>query len=94
MRKRPTRWRIGPKFSEGARLLWVAIESRRETQLDAARKLDMDRGHVARILYGDRLPTPKFITRMTDTYQIPGDSWGRRPLEPFTLPACRDSEAA
>jgi len=78
---------LGSRFSEAARLLWLALEKRGESPADCTRRVGAKAGVVARILYGDRLPNLALGVRFEQIYKIAARLWQTLPTEPFVLPA-------
>jgi hypothetical protein len=83
--RRLNRQRFGDRFSEGARLLWLAIAG--DTQAAASIQLGCAKGMLTNWLYGDRSPSAPWLTKIQDEYGVPADAWGRPPVQTFTLPA-------
>jgi transcriptional regulator with XRE-family HTH domain len=75
--------KVGP--SEGARLLWRAIDGK-ETMYSAAKRLGVSAGTFSRWLYCDRRPSAAWCARIQDVYGIPADAWGRTPTQHFEIP--------
>jgi hypothetical protein len=86
---RPTyRRHLGPKFSEGSRLLWAVIESQ-GSQEAVRRTLRTTRGVVSKWLYGDRGGDDmelKFAVRVEDAFGIPVRAWLTKPTKRFKVP--------
>lgn len=78
---------IGKKFSEGARLLWQAIEREDLTFRAAAQRVGAL--NVARWLYGDILPPLPAMVQMAKVFNIPIETWLQKPHRPFKPPAAR-----
>lgn len=81
-------WRrtLGTEFSEGARLLWGAVESNLE---DLADRIGINSGQLAKLIYGDRRPSIELAVRIQDILGIPAVEWARPPTTSFVPPAAR-----
>lgn len=88
-----TRRALGPHFSEGARLLWLAMESRGWTQGQLRKELDVASGRVSRWLYGDLRPSLTIAIVVAAKLGIPAETWTQAPREPFIVPAARSHAA-
>lgn len=85
-RKR-TRTRLGDKFSEGSRMLWLMIAERYNgAQHECAAALGLDRGQFSHVLYGDRRLGIDEAIRIRDSHGIDPSVWAKDPTEPFTVP--------
>ena len=82
-----TRKHLGPKFSEGSRLLWLALASRGLSQNAVCREVGCSDGHVNRWLYGDRGITLNFAVKLFKLYGIEVETWDAKPTERFRPPA-------
>lgn len=91
MHIKPHRTNLGPLFSEGARLLWEAIESRGWTQTKLRSELGIPAGMPATWLFGDRRPGRKWAVRLRDALNIPIDAWDEDPSGEFVPPAAREA---
>lgn len=89
-----TRQLLGDHFSEGARLLWVALESRGWSQGQMAKAISAKGGVVPRWLYGDTKPSWTWAVTLRETFEIPLEAWTMQPTEPFVPPAARSEHAA
>lgn len=87
------RTHLGKRFSEGARLLWCAMDAKRIGVADAARELGCGRGSLANILYGERRPGIEAAKGFHDAFGVPIESWIEAPREPFIPPAARTAAA-
>lgn len=76
---------LGPKFSEGARLLW-AVLGRLNSQEAVRERIDCSQGLVNRWLYGDRLPGLSYVFKLEDAFGIPCRAWMLKPAKRFSLP--------
>lgn len=75
---------LGPKFSEGARLLWLALASRKWSPRDFARALDVSQGAAYRYLYGDRTPDRLHAQQIQKLLGISPDEFDRATTRKFT----------
>ena len=88
MAHRTYRTDLGPLFSEGARLVWVAVE--REGGVAPVRKrLGFDVGEMSRLMYGDRRANLQQANRCLEVLDVPTTAWEQAPSEPFEPPAAR-----
>lgn len=85
---------LGPRFSEGARQLWAAIEARHFSVAEAAKELDWLRSTLSNVLYGERLPGVTLASDVTRVFGVPIGAWAEKPTEPFIPPAAREVESA
>ena len=88
-----TRTHLGEQFSEGARLLWLAMEERGWSQAQLAKSIAAQPGVVPRWLYGDRKPSWDWAATLRDSFGISLDAWTVAPTQPFRLPASRDVDS-
>jgi len=79
---------LGPKFSEGARQLWLLMADG-STPADLARRLGADSGQCSRLLYGDRAPGLKLAGVIQEKLGIDIPLWNMPPLELFVPPAAQ-----
>lgn len=87
------RRRLGKKFSEGARLVWIKLKRRKWTQAELARQLGgRDRGTVSHWLYGDTRPDLDALLLFKSVLKIPVEAWAKPPTEPFEPPGADDAE--
>jgi len=84
---RLSRQTLGPKFSEGARQLWLFLARHRWTQADAAREMGLPSGQLSKILYGERKPGREWATKFQERAKIKPALWDQEPLELFAPPA-------
>jgi hypothetical protein len=87
-RTESTRTRLGPKFSEGSRLLWVVLDERGWTQTRLRRELGTHPGEVSKILYGDREPRLDTLIA-AEKLGVPLEAWKQPPSVEFIPPAAR-----
>lgn len=85
---------LGPRFNEGARQLWLALEARGITHAKAARALGWDRATATRALYGDVLPRIGLLVEVNRAFGVDLALWAIPPVEPFIPPAAREEEEA
>ena len=83
------RSRPGEHFSEGSRLLWLALERLGHTQADAEAQLECAAGAVNRLLYGDRKPGRALGDRIAERYGVQVRAWDEEPKKRFVFPAAR-----
>lgn len=88
-----TRTELGPHFSEGARLLWVFMESRGMSQGALMRLLGTKAGVIPRWLYGVTRPGLDWAMKVRDALGIAPEEWTRDPTAPFVPPAARADES-
>lgn len=86
MSTRPHRVEVGPKFSEGARQLWLALVERNWTQEEARVELGLARGMLSRWLYGERCPGGPMRVRLVERLAIPVGAWDVAPKGGAVLP--------
>jgi hypothetical protein len=99
--RRTSRRHLGPRFSEGARQLWiVAIFERRLTQegirlalgksgtfaRGAPERSGTARGVVVRWLYGDQRAELDQAVMIEEVFGIPCKAWTLPAAEPFVVP--------
>jgi hypothetical protein len=87
------RLHLGPKFSEGARLLWKVVTDL-GSQGAAMRELGCATGMLSRWLYGDQTPRLTWLVRIRDAFGIPIEAWQQAPKRKFQVPALRAANAA
>ena len=80
---------VGPRFSEGTRLLWSAIEGAGLSIADAAKRLGWLRSTLSNVLYGERLPGVESLVEVERAFGVPIASWAEKPTVPFIPPAAR-----
>lgn len=90
--KRLYRTELGDQFNEGARLLWLALLARSETQADIKKRLGCSAGRASRWLYGVQRPGAVWIAKIEENYGVPAISWGQPPSEQFSPPAVEYEE--
>jgi transcriptional regulator with XRE-family HTH domain len=90
--KEHTRTRLGPKFSEGARQLWLLLEARGWSQTRLMSELGTT-GLVPGWLYGDKKPSLDNAFRLKALFGIEPELWARPPAKPFVLPAAAPKAA-
>lgn len=88
-----TRTTLGPRFSEGARLLWEAMEHRGWTQGQLRKELGVTTGRVSRWLYGDLRPPLTVAVSISKKLHIPEEAWMQSPSVDFVVPARRSAAA-
>lgn len=87
------RTQLGGSFSEGARLLWIALGGF-DRQVAAAEDLGCMKSTLSRWLYGDRRPESHWRSVLKKRFRIPYESWETPPKRLFVPPAARAASAA
>lgn len=84
------RTKLGPLFSEAARLLWLELDVREMRQCDAERLIGTRPGTLCRWLYGDKLPglSSAIVVERHFPTVLPR-LWRVEPAQPFSPPAAR-----
>jgi ribosome-binding protein aMBF1 (putative translation factor) len=82
-----SRTKIGDKFSEGSRRLWVEMTRRSWEQSDLAGYLDDPLSTVHKWLYGDSVPSLSSLEKIERKLGIDAMLFARKPTRPFELPA-------
>jgi hypothetical protein len=96
---RTTRTTLGPRFSEGARLTWLALREREWTATDLRARLrgrgegPPGGGVIDRIMYGDSLPGVSLAAQLEALLKVPAATWARAPSRRFVLDAVKRAEA-
>lgn len=85
---------LGQRFSEGSRLLWLALGTERLSIAQAAARLGWHRGNLARALYGDSKPGIDALVVVEQTFAVPVGAWAVEPTETFVPPALEEEGAA
>jgi hypothetical protein len=93
MQQRFSRRKLGPKFSEAARQLWIALEERGWGQNEAMRQLELPSGQISKLLYGERKAGRVWSGRFKDQLGIEERLWDEPPVIPFIPPAARKTAA-
>ena len=99
--------RLGQRFSEGARRLWLLLEERSWRQKDLidnmsatlanrataeqTRPRKISNGVVCRWLYGERVPDRHYAVFLQEEYAIDASLWGKASEQPFIPPAARQA---
>lgn len=84
------RQHLGEHFSEGARLLWKALDREHLSFQQAATKLACDKGTLSRWLYGDVVLDLVSAARVKEEWpEILPELWTAKPKRPFAPPAAR-----
>lgn len=76
---------LGPRFSEGARLLWAAMRREGLTQRALRTQLDLGGGVIGRWLRGDRVPDGASRGKLFERFRIKPQSWEQKPTKPFSI---------
>ena len=87
------RTHLGPLFSEGARLLWMAMGTKRVSAEDVRRDVEASSGAVAKWLYGDKRPGISYAQRLEQSFGVPMVAWTQQPTVTFVPPAAREVAA-
>lgn len=74
---------LGARFSEGARLLWLALAKDGIEHAAAAKRLGIDRAVFSRLIYGDAVPPIAVLARVDEEFRIAPASWAKPPTTPF-----------
>jgi len=80
---------LGPRFSEGARLLWTKLERLGLTAADVRREVRASSGLVEMWLYGEKVPRIEYAGRLNEKFGIPVHKWVEQPKRSFVPPAAR-----
>jgi hypothetical protein len=83
------RTKLGPKFSEGARLLWLQLEALNITAADVQREIKASSGSASCWLYGDKRPGRTFAQRLEEKFGVPVSAWDQPTTVIFVPPAAR-----
>lgn len=84
--RRLLRTAVGPKFSEGARQLWITLGRRECSQTELAAALGASSALFSRWLWGDRRPELAWAEKLERTFHIPMGDWMHPPRETFVPP--------
>lgn len=77
--------KIGPRFSEGARLLWLRMTRERLTQESLRTELRLSKGVLSTWLHGTRLPDGPCRGQLFVRFGIPPQAWEEKPAKPFSI---------
>lgn len=91
MGRRLSRPTLGKYFSEGARLLWSAIDRLGWSQAELAEKLETSSGQVSQWLYGGRRPSLPWALKIEKLVEIDVATWHQEPSVSFTPPGRDES---
>lgn len=80
-----SRRQLGERFSEGARLLWIAMRKHGLSQESLRRDLGRARGVIGHWLRGDRLPDGASRGRLFERFAIKPQAWEQKPTKPFSI---------
>lgn len=86
-----SRTALGPKFSEGARLVWVSAQAEEWSLNFIARLLDVSVTRVVAWVYGDDLPSLRHAVTIEEVIGVPARAWLSPPAEAFSPPASREA---
>lgn len=81
----------GLKWSEGSRLMFVAIEVRGWSIEDLTRAAGWARGMAIRFIYGDSTPGRKHAGTILRIFGIAPEKFDEAPTEDYVLPGARDA---
>jgi hypothetical protein len=84
--RRLLRTTLGPKFSEGARRLWMALHRRRCSQTELAVSLGASSALFSRWLWGDRRPELAWAEKIERELRIAMSAWVEAPRKAFAPP--------
>lgn len=87
-----SRTTLGPRFSEGARLLWDAMSRLSLSQWGLTRLLGTKPGVVSRWLYGDTRPGWDWANKILSACDVPLDAWTKPSSVRFVPPAARKAK--
>jgi hypothetical protein len=88
-----SRSHLGPKFNEGARQLWLALQRVGWTQGRLQREVGACPGSVSHWLFGERVPGRAASMNIKRLFDIDPMVWDLPPAEPFTVPSERPTRA-
>lgn len=83
---------VGPKFNEGARLLWGALAASGENIRAVETKTGASVGASTKWLYGDVKPMTAARLEIHRIWGVPVDSWDQPPTADFVVPALREPD--
>lgn len=78
---------VGPKWSEGSRLFWLALADRGWTPARCSREIGKEKSAVTRWMKGQRRPEGANRTLLREWFGIPSDSWDLRPTQELSFSA-------
>ena len=81
------RTKLGDKFSEGSRQIWVRLAKRKLTPTQFELMHGLDRGALFRYMHGDRRPDLGPALFFKRTLGIDPADFNRDPVETFKLPS-------
>jgi hypothetical protein len=87
--RQASRRTLDDKFSEGARLLWIAVAAHGWNQAAAAKAIGMPSGQLSKFLYGVRKPGREWATKLHEKLLIPLATWDMPSTIAFEPPAAR-----
>lgn len=76
----------GEVFSEGSRKLWIALQKRGWSLLQARTELGLAEGVLNKILYGDRRAGFRLAVILEKEFRIPLGDWAIPAKKDFALP--------
>ncbi len=83
---RRTRTALGPHFSEGARLMWLALRERGQSDYAFSKEFGVGRSTVLKWLYGDSLPSRLWGIEIERLLGIAPGLFDVPPKRAFVLP--------
>lgn len=83
---------VGPRFNEGARLLWAALASKGDSIRAIETKAGASVGSSTKWLYGDVKPMTAARFEIQKIWGVPAEAWDQEPTEAFVPPALRETE--
>lgn len=86
-----SRTHLGPKFSEGARLLWEAKVSQQLSIEELRRRIKASSGMVNLWLYGDKRPGLTYAHRLYVEFGIAVTLWTQKPTATLVLPVSQEA---
>lgn len=81
-----TRENLGPKFSEGARQMWLRCRARGWSMADLSRVLSWPRNVAYRYAWGDRKPEIEALVKIRDVLGIEPADFASPPKRHFKPP--------
>lgn len=78
---------LGPRASEGTRLLWAILTKHGWSQNQLALEIGIDSGRVNRWLHGTLTPSLKWANTIKRRLGIETEAWHQTPRRPIVLHA-------
>lgn len=79
--------KLGPRFSEGARQLWLRMMEQNLSQAEVARRIEAPAGYVNGLLYGKKGIGIIYADRIRGLFGIDPPLWLKPPTVEFRPPA-------